>query len=142
MAESEDIWPLPDYNPGLPKHLHVLGVMAVTFAAFERSLDSLYKNKARRQDMPEELIDLYYFSLNEEKRIEAIRIIFKRYEENPAVIALINNLLDYFQWCRFSRNQILHAERYPPAFGGDPDILHLTKRIGKQSPRSVRHQSF
>jgi hypothetical protein len=136
MSESEDTWPLPKYDPGSPKHLHALGVIAVTFASFERSLDTLYANKAREQKMPKELINLYYFSLNEEKRIEAIRSVFKTYEKNPKVTALVENLLKYFHWCRNCRNQMLHSERYPPAFGGKPEMLHLIKRVGKQSPQS------
>jgi hypothetical protein len=52
------------------------------------------------------------------------------------VIVLIENQLDYFEWCRNCRNQILHAERYPAMFGGDRDTLYLTKRVGKQSPQS------
>jgi hypothetical protein len=135
-ANDEDTWPIPRYNPGRSKHLHALGVIAVTFASFERSVDFLYVNLAREQHMPKELFSLYYFSLNEEKRIEAIRLVFKTFEKNTEVIALIENLLDYFQWCRNCRNQILHAEQYPPMFGGEPDTLYLTKRVGKRSPQT------
>jgi hypothetical protein len=136
MADSEDTWPLPDYNPGSRLHLHALGVIAVQFAQFERTLEALYSSGARREKMPEALIDLYYFSLNEEKRIEAIRALFNTYEKNPMAKAYVENLLDYFQWCRNCRNQILHAEPYPAMFGGNPDTLYLTKRVGKQSPKS------
>ncbi len=38
VTESDDIWPLPTYNPGSQKHLHALGVIAVTFAALERNI--------------------------------------------------------------------------------------------------------
>jgi hypothetical protein len=136
MAESEDMWPMPKYNPGQPKHLHALGVIALQFAQLERSVDSLYHAEARRKKMPDDLIDLYFYSLNEEKRIEAIRLIYAGYTAHPHVIALVNNLLDYFNWCRDCRNKILHAERYPAAFGGDTQMLYLTKRIGKQKPES------
>jgi hypothetical protein len=136
MAESEDTWPQPHYNPGRPKHLHALGVIAIQYASLERSVDILYLSKALRQTLPQDLVELYYYSLNEEKRIEAVRLIFKAYEEDLKVIAAIENLLEYFQWCRNCRNQILHAEQYPAAFGGDKNTLYLTKRVGKQSPKS------
>jgi hypothetical protein len=136
MTEAADTWPMPHYNPGQPKHLHALGVIAIQFASFERSVDILYLNKALGQKLPQDLIELYYFSLNEEKRIDAVRLIFKTYEQDANVINLIDNLLEYFHWCRNCRNQILHAEQYPPAFGGGEDVLYLIKRVGKQSPKS------
>jgi hypothetical protein len=72
--------------------------------------------------------------LNEEKRIQAVREVFRKYEANPAMVKSVENLLNYFQWCRNTRNQLLHAEHYPAAFGGERDTLHLIKRLGKQSP--------
>ena len=135
MSDSEDTWPT-NYNPGSHLHLHALGVIAVTFASFERSLDALYSCRAGQENMPTELINMYYFSLNEEKRIDAIRQVFSIYEKNAEITVLVNNILAYFLWCRNCRNQILHAERYPPSFGGDPDTLYLIKRVGKQSPQS------
>jgi hypothetical protein len=141
VADPEDKWPLPDYNPGGHYHLHALGVIAIAFASFERSLDQLYSFHPRLLKLPEELINLYYFSLNEEKRIGAIRDVFNTYEKEEIVRITIDNVLEYFQWCRHVRNQILHAEHYPPRFGGDSDTLHLIKRVGKQSPKSG-HMAF
>ena len=87
--------------------------------------------------MPDDLVNLYFYTLNEERRIEAIRIIYGDYEKkHPEIMALIHNLLDYFNWCRACRNHLLHAENYPATFGGDPEALYLTKRIGKQDPKS------
>jgi hypothetical protein len=137
MSKSEDIWPLPRYNPGQAKHLHALGVIAVLFAQLERSVESLYHAEAERKKIPNDLINLYFYTLNEEKRIDAIRLIYADYKKKyPQMYALIGNLLDYFVWCRHSRNQVLHAENYPASFGGDPETLYLIERIGKQDPRS------
>jgi hypothetical protein len=137
MAESEDMWPLPEYNPGQHKHLHAVGVIAVEFAQLERSVESLYHAEAWRKKMPDDLTNLYFYTLNEEKRIEAIRQIYSGYnKKHPEIVVLIGNLLEYFNWCRDCRNHILHAENYPAAFGGKSETLYLTKRIGKQKPRS------
>jgi len=147
MTDTEHEWPA-HYNPGSHKHLHALGVIAVEFASLERSLDTLYANRARKENFPEELTDLFYFTLNEEKRIEAIRTIFRTRENDGATVILINNILDYFQWCRNCRNQLLHAERYPPSFGGDTDLIYFVKRLGKQMKKtgymklSVRHLRY
>jgi hypothetical protein len=118
MADSDDQWPLPSYNPGARKHLHAIGVIAVTFGAFERSIDSLYFFHPQRMKLPHELTALYYFNLNEEKRVVAIRDVFKSFERDPTVIEAVGNALSYFQWCRNVRNQILHSERYPKGLGG------------------------
>src|SRR5262249_3850326 len=100
------------------------------------SVDSFHAHHWRDQNAPDDLIDLYYYSLNEEKRLEAIRSSFDKFEPDPGVKEAIRNLLQYFQWCRDARNKLLHAERYPAAFGGDPPFLYLIKRTGKQSSTS------
>lgn len=141
MDDPEDTWPLPKYNAGLPKHLHALGVISIIFAQLERSIDFLYAFHPRQQKLPDALINLYYYNLNEEKRIGAVREVFKTYEKSTAVKAAVNNLMDYFQWCRDTRNQLLHAEQYPALFGGNPEMLYLTKRIGKQTPKTG-HMAF
>ena len=136
MISSDDNWPLPKYNPGSSKHLHALGVIAVTYAGFQRSVDNLYAFHPRQQKMPDELIDLYYFTLSEDKRIDAVHSVFKTYEKDDDVVAAVKNVLDYFKWCKRTRDQILHAERYPASFGGDPDTLYLIKRVGRRSAKS------
>jgi hypothetical protein len=62
--------------------------------------------------------------------------VFHEYEKDSVVKDVVDNLLEYFQWCRETRNQLLHMEHYPSLFGGD-ELLHLTKREGKQKPKPV-----
>ena len=102
-------------------HLQALGVIALSFSAFQRSLHELYAHHPQRQNIPYELADLYYTSLSESDQIKAIRVVFKAYEKEPETIELVNNLLDYFNWCWGARNQLLDSESYPSLFGGDPD---------------------
>jgi hypothetical protein len=85
--------------------------------------------------MPEALVDLSYSALNEEKRIEAIRTIFATCETDASIVSVVNNLMDYFNWCRTTRNNILHSELYPPSLGGDPDLLYMVKNVGKASSK-------
>jgi hypothetical protein len=62
----------------------------------------------------------YYYVLSEEKRSDAI-----------------GNLVKYFDWCRVCRNNLLHAESYPPGLVPFPDgALGLTKRLKKGSAES------
>ena len=96
-------------------------------------MDELYFLHPRKAKMPVDLIELYYLSLNEEKRLIALKTIFLSYESDPQMIELVENMIKYFQWCRDSRNQLVHAEHYPAMFGGDSDLLYLTKRLGKKT---------
>jgi hypothetical protein len=83
-----------------------------------------------------EMLAIASNSLNEEKRLEAIRTAFEQFEADPAVKDAINNLVRHFHWCRDARNKLLHAEPYPPSLGSDPQLLYLIKRIDKRSRQS------
>ena len=72
MSDSEDSWPLPNYDPGKPKHLHAVGVISMNYNAFERTLYSLYRLHLDRKKIPLRLGELYYFTLNEQSRLAAI----------------------------------------------------------------------
>ena len=133
MSES-DQWPSPDYNPGSRDHLHAIGVISMMFNAFERGLHDLYEIHPLRQRVPQRLIDLYFYSLNEDRRTQAIQKVFKSFERSPKVKAIVTNLVDYFEWCKDARNKVLHAEQYPALLGGDPAFLHLTKKASKNNP--------
>ena len=126
-------WPLPKHNPGPTDHLHAIGVISVTFANFQASVEGLYQTAAAERNIPRPLIHFFYQSLNEEKRIIAIRTIFTECETDPSVTSAVENLLEFFNWSRHCRNNILHAERYPPSIGANPDLLHLVKRGAKSS---------
>jgi hypothetical protein len=135
-TDTDDNWPSPEFAVGQHKHVHAIGVISLLTAQFERSVDGFHAHHWRDQNAPDDLIDLYYYSLNEEKRLEAIRAAFNKFERDPAVRQAIENLVLYFKWCRDARNNLLHAEHYPASFGGNPAILYLIKRAGKQSSKS------
>lgn len=135
-TNPQDSWPASEYGVGQHRHVHAIGVISLLTAQFERSVDSFHAYHRREQNAPDDLIDLYYYSLNEEKRLEAIRTAFEQFEADPAVKDAINNLVRYFHWCRDARNKLLHAEPYPPSLGGDPQLLYLIKRIDKRSRQS------
>jgi hypothetical protein len=125
-----DEW--PSYLPGRRDHFHAVGVIAVTYTAFQRSLATLYTHHPQRLWLPSELIELYYSSLSEGLQLKAIRTVFRSYETDPNATAFLDSLISYFDWCADARNKLLHAEFYPAAFGGRPDKLHLTKPLSKK----------
>jgi hypothetical protein len=132
MADPDDNWP-QNYDPGSHLQLHALGVIAITYANFQASVDALFLDRAAKENMPAELARRYYFTLSEDKRIEAIKWIFKTCEKDERILDAISNLREYFQWCQKSRNNLLNAERYPPGLGGIKGTLYLVKRASKLS---------
>ena len=129
MSSIGDTWPLPDYDNGPPKHVHAIGVIALAYATLQSAMDRLFLNRAKS-----EWAEKYYYLLNEEKRSDAIKEVFKN--DGPGVVDAVGNvgnIVTYFDWCRACRNILLHAESYPSdgvPFPGD--ALALIKRLKKK----------
>jgi hypothetical protein len=70
------------------------------------ALLSKHPHCGRNQNAPEDLIDLYYYSLIEEKRLEAIRTAFEKFEPDAAVKEAMQNLLLHLHWCRAAPREI------------------------------------
>jgi hypothetical protein len=132
MSGSKDTWPLPKYSVGPEKHLHAIGVISNCFNAFERGMFDLYRHYFEKH-APQELSEFLYLALNERTRAKAIDMVVHAYEADQKVLTFFDSLATYFDWCWNARNQILHAELYPPMFGGADDEIQLTKRKRKQS---------
>jgi len=127
---------MPKFDAGDPKHLHAVGVIAVTFAQFERSIEGLFLHHPANSSVPLDLIHRYLFALAEDQRIITTRKFYAEHEPDEAVKAAVNNVLDFFDWAHDGRNKILHSERYPPGFGADRNMFYLTKRASKRDHSS------
>jgi len=135
MSDTDDKWPLPDYNPGPPKHLHAIGVISMNYNAYERAIYSLYTFHLYRKDVPAQIIEHYFFNLSERLQLDAIRQVFLGYERSKKVLAVLESNLKYFDWCWHVRNSVLHSYRHQSLIG-DPegsDSIQLVKRRGKKS---------
>ena len=139
--EDEDTWPLPRYNPGSRDHLHALGVISITFANLQASINSLYRQRGRIAGIPDEQLEADYFNLTEEDRVRATKALVRKLDKDPVFVKAVENVLDYYNWCRDCRNVIVHSERYPPAFGGKQDELYMVKWT-KAPPRKVQYVRF
>src|ERR1700694_170922 len=133
---SHDNWPMPGFDAGDPKHLHAVGVIAVTFVQFERSVESMFLHHPANRAVPFDLLDRYFLTLSEDQRVAVTRRFYSDSEPDALVKAAAKNVLDFFDWAHDSRNKILHSERYPTGLGGDPDVFYLTKRASKRDPSS------
>jgi hypothetical protein len=136
MPDPKDTWPI-DYRPGPSEHLHALGVIAIMFAGYQAAMDGFYISHANMLNVPEDLIHLYYFGLSEDKKAAAVKSLLQKNEGNRDVIEAIDNLCEHYEWSRHCRNNLLHAERYPPALGDLDGVLHLTKKVKKGSNKSA-----
>jgi hypothetical protein len=133
---APDNWPLPKFDAGNAKHLHAVGVIAVTFVQFERSIEGLFLHHPANNSVPLDLIQRYFFALSEDQRVHTTRKFYADSEPDDAVKLAVNNVLDFFNWAHDSRNKILHAERYPPGLGADPNMFYLIKRASKRDHSS------
>src|ERR1700693_4831297 len=98
MSDPEDTWPKPEYNPGPPKHLHALGVISLCYNSFEAGLARLYNYHLKRRGLPDELTRIYYFGLDEQRRLRAINSVFGEYEKDDAVKDVVRSIINYFEW--------------------------------------------
>ena len=132
MSDSDDNWPSPAYYVGPPKHLHAFGVLSAAYNAFDDGMFRLCMHHLEFLKLPHNLAEFFYLSLNEHQRLEAIEKVFVHCEKDPNVVALVKNLIKYFDWCSDVRNKLAHAESYPAAFGGKAGHWHLSKRRSKK----------
>jgi len=139
--EDEDTWPLPRYNPGSRDHLHALGVISITFANLQASIDSLYRQRGWIAGIPDEQLEADYFNLTEEDRVRATKALVRKLDKDLVFVKAVENVLDFYNWCRDCRNIIVHSERYPPAFGGKQDELYMVKWT-KAPPRKAQYVRF
>jgi hypothetical protein len=136
MSDYADSWPQPVYDPGPSKNLHALGVISILFNSFEASMFGLYRHHLDIKKVPYELTNFIHASLNEHLRLDALKIIFDKYENDRKVVSIVDNLIQYFNWCSDARNKLLHAERYPALFVKQ-DMLYLCKKKNKKSMETV-----
>jgi hypothetical protein len=140
MDNAFDSWPGPKFtfHPGPSGCLHAVGVISSCYNSFDRILFDIYLHYLERKKLPRKLCELYYLSLPEEQRLDAIKYIFDALEKNRKVRKAIENLVQYFRWCWLVRNSILHGEPYPTILV-DPNDLNLVKRKKKRSSELEYH---
>ena len=70
MADPEDNWPLPEYNPGPQQHLHALGAISTSYNKFESRLFSLFAYHLDKQKVSRKITSAFYFQGSETQRLE------------------------------------------------------------------------
>jgi hypothetical protein len=105
MALMTDEW--PSYFTGRREHFHALGVISLSYSAFERDLFTLYAHHPDVKGMPRDLVEKYWSAQNEANQVKSVREIFKMYETDAGPLEFVNKLMDYFDWCSHTRNQLM-----------------------------------
>jgi hypothetical protein len=127
----EDTWPAPAYDNGPPKHVHAIGVIALTYATLQSAMDCLFLNRTQS-----EWAEKYYYGLSEDKRSDAIREIFK--DDDPSVVAAIGNIVKYFDWCRAASLSVRQVVSEQDG-GGEPGDDKNEREHGSRHGGDQRH---
>jgi hypothetical protein len=135
MSNPPNEWPT-EYYVGPAEHIHAFGVLSTAFNSFEDRLFPLYEHHFRVLSVPYELSEFTFLNLIDHQRLNAINKTFALLEKDSKVVAVIDNLIEYFKWCSDVRDKLAHAEAYPMAFfGKQTNHWHLTKRMSRRDPR-------
>jgi hypothetical protein len=118
-TKSEYQW--PRYATGPDRHMHALGVIAINYNIFEYGLAFLLQHYATTP-----VSDFFFDKINNEERVEAIGHFAKLKERDPAVLALIDDLLAYFGTCVQNRNILMHSQHSQES--RSDDMLPLEKK--------------
>ena len=95
---------------------------------------SLYRHHLDLLKVPFPFVETEYFSLSDDKRIEALQTIFAQCEKDPKVISLVSNLSNISSGVSTCGTKLAHAKSYPIFFfGKKPGYWHLTKRSAKRT---------
>src|SRR3977135_542937 len=103
MEMSHDNWPMPKFDAGDPKHLHAVGVIALTFVQFERRVESMFLHHPTNSEMPFDLRERNFLALSEGQRVAVTRKFYSDSEPDALVKAAAKNVLDFFDWAHDSR---------------------------------------
>lgn len=121
---------------GTEKHFHAIGVITTRYNSLECQIFELVAYYLRKHGVPNSVIDFMYFSLPENRKKDAARLIFSNCENDKIASELLDNLIDHYEWCSDSRNRIAHSEHH--AFNRETfDKIKLSKRKNKTSTERI-----
>jgi hypothetical protein len=128
MAEPFDDWPNDStFYPGPPKHLHAVGVLSSRYNAFEQLIFNLYMHHNDKKKVPARISEQFYWSRDEQNRINLLKDTFKDFERRKKVKEIIENLADYFFECWKIRNGIIHGYVYPTLIANQRELQLVTQ---------------
>lgn len=129
MNDSENDFFMSQSNTlGPPMHIHAMGVISLRYAEFEERVFSLFMHHFDARKIPRDAIELFYFELPERKRLNFLKITFSMHEQDKQVIELVQRVVEYFEWSKEVRNELLHAGSARPFLGANPENIYLAKK--------------
>jgi len=125
MTDSNDSWPMPNYDAGPRDMIHALGVIAIEYNKFEAAMFGLFRHHLAVLNVPREVIGDLYGKLNEGQRMAMIESIFLRCEKDQVAKDCVTRLVKYFNICATNRNILMHSTSRS---GHDSEIFEIEKR--------------
>jgi hypothetical protein len=95
-------WPIYDLAP--QAHLQALGAISLNFNLYESGFKAFLNRY-----MPDDLAELLFDKLNNDKRQKLILELIESRETDPKVKKHIDFLIRHFSTCAANRNTLLHA---------------------------------
>lgn len=89
IGDPVDNWPLPHYSPGPRDHLHAVGVISTVYNSFEECIHMLYRHHFDVRQIPYQLSDFLWVAINQNQRIEALKVVFSNCESDKDVVARV-----------------------------------------------------
>lgn len=106
---EQDNWPLPDYPTAGAKHVHAMGVISLNYNNLEFALFRLFGHHLERNDVPIATAWTLYSQLQESRRPQALRSIFRTSESDEIVRTHVDHAIDVFNICKDNRNWLFHS---------------------------------
>jgi hypothetical protein len=111
-------------------------VISNNYNEFDTALYVLFVHHLETNKVPRAIINLFYYSVSENRRLDYIKQVFASYESDQKVISCVDAIIRHFQWCAETRNTLIHAKYEPPSFYEyKEEALYLSKR--RKDPEKI-----
>jgi hypothetical protein len=128
----------PKYLSPDPAHMHATGVLVYCFNSFEETIARITILRTKRSGGAVRRVRRIYHELSDSAKSEFTKLIFSTCETDLIVRKYAFDLINYFECCRFVRNDIVHSRFDPPLFKNDQKRLYLNKSKSKNAS-SIRY---
>jgi hypothetical protein len=127
MTNLDDEW-VTAHSPIIAQKLHALGVVTLEWNKCEAALVWLFNLVV---GLPAQECWALFYDLGDIAISERLKVLIKIKKFHPDTIAILENVLKFYEQCRINRNQLTHFQvvRYPD------DILLVRKSKKADTPQ-------
>jgi len=107
MPDDPDIWPLPAYEVGQPKHIHALGVASARYNMLEFALLCLMFDYC---GMANETTQYLFANMSNSLRLQLLARCAEDREADAATKECVLHFVACFNICAENRNTLMHSQ--------------------------------